>query len=266
MNIKNPVSTVDCSALIALFDKRKDCKTKEDFIPLINEIAEEIVMRSSFYTLVRMSEQPVMGENGIAMMPKGAKLSFALLQAGDGKKFYPVFTSSDELIKLHKGEEAPSTLTVNFDNLAEMIVDQKNADGFVIDPFGANFVVDAANVKRWREKKQLTTQGHTNQVISQDAKVSVAATLKYPDGLVEAITEQAKQLKGVKTIWVGVMEMNGEKSWLAIVDYEGDRDATFNPIGRTAMQYIGDMPLNMVSAADKLGKDAIDHLVPIYQK
>lgn len=266
ININNSNnSPVSNPRIKELFAKRGSLTSKEQLVPLMNEMAEEIVLRAEFLTLIRLSEEPVLGENGIATMPKGAKISFPLVQAPDGTKFYPVFTDWVELMKMHKGSDTPKSLTLSFDDLAAMIVDERGAEGFVIDPFGGNLIVDRATVQRWREKKQIDATGHANHVIRKDTKVSFIPYKTVPGELCGALVNAAKGIKEISALWIRQVEMDGQRSHMAIVDHSGDRDTVFNALGEAAKPFLDNMALNMIDKSSALGKDATDGIIPLYQ-
>jgi len=66
---------------------------------------------------------------------EGQDIQFLLLPNQDGKPFFPVFTSWEELRKLC-GPQNQQTLVLDFDRYAAMILKDNRAAGFVIDPFG----------------------------------------------------------------------------------------------------------------------------------
>ncbi|MDE6031062.1 MAG: SseB family protein, partial [Oscillospiraceae bacterium] len=127
-----------------LFAKRKQCGD-EQIASIMNEIAEEIVMNARFLSLVRTEK----GDGN------KVRISFALLNDGKGRNFYPLFTDTEELMKWQLAQqESPRTMVLAFDNYAQMIVDKNAADGMVINPFGDNLVIEKETVSRWWDRKQ----------------------------------------------------------------------------------------------------------------
>ena len=67
---------------------------------------------------------------------QGDNVQFTLIQNQDGQVYFPAFTGWDELRKLC-GPKNQQTVMLGFDHYAGMVLKDKRAAGFVIDPFGA---------------------------------------------------------------------------------------------------------------------------------
>ena len=103
---------------------------------LIRALEEEVLVnlaRSSFLCMVQRSE----GENGNIQLP--------LIKRKDGMLFMPLFTDVMELQKQTKGKPV-KTGKVSFGDLPKVLLDQAN--GFAINPFGFNLVLDRDTLKK----------------------------------------------------------------------------------------------------------------------
>ena len=266
MHIKN---TNDFSAannaLIELIAKVKSA-SKEEFMPIMNDIAQEIAMNAKFISPVRFSQEPVLNEDGTARLPEGTTISFAQLTNEKGQRFYPVFTSADEMMKWDQmKEQKPQTLTLGFDDYASMVLDRNGGEGFVINPFSDNLMIAREAVERWRKKKQLQTKGHIEQRLSPDTKLDITEPKQLPIALVNALTTAAKKDSSVKALWLLHMEHDGSKSHLLVVEHDGERDKVYSALGSAAKPFIGDLDLSIISAADSLGRDVTKDRAPIYR-
>lgn len=247
-----------------LISKAKSA-SKENFMPIMNELAQEIALNAKFISPVRFSKEPVLNPNGTAQLPEGTTIAFAQLSNEKGQKFYPVFTSAEELMKWDQMKsQKPQTLTLGFDDYATMILDKNGGEGFVINPFSDNFVVGKDAVERWRNKKQLETKGHIERRLTADQKFDVNEPKDLPLTLVSALTDAAKKT-AVNALWLLELEQDGVKSHLLIVDFKGDRDEVFTSLGNAAKPFLGDKDLNMINAADPLGTDVTKNHTPIYK-
>lgn len=266
MHIKNTddFSKAD-NRLVELIAKVKNA-SKEEFMPMMNDIAQEIAMNARFISPVRFSQEPILNENGTAQLPEGTSISFAQLENEKGQKFYPVFTSADEMMKWEQmKEQKPQTLTLGFDDYASMVLDRNGGEGFVINPFSDNLMIAREAIERWRKKKQLQTMGHIEQRLSPDTKLDITEPKELPIPLVNAVTTAAKKDGSVKALWLLRMEHDGNKSHLLVVDFSGERDKVYNALGSAAKPFLGDMDLSIISAADSLGKDVTKDRAPIYR-
>lgn len=252
--------------LVSLIEQVKTAPKGEEYARLMNELSKEIAMNGRFLSVIRFSQAPVSGENGAQSVPDGAKVEFALLDDGRGGRYYPAFTSQEELEKWRQMAAAnPRTAIMEFDDYAGMILDSRGADGFVINPFSDNLLIQAEAVKRWREKKQYELKGHAQSVIDPNARIEISDYEALPLALSGALANAAKSCGEVKAVWLRQMDTDGKKAHLVIVDFTGDREAVCNTLGQAAKEYLTDMDLNIVNAAEPFGKRAIEGVEPIYR-
>lgn len=256
--ITNPV-------LKKLFVKLKNTAiSKGNPAPVFGEIAEEICMNARFLAVVKVAPIALTNASALAGNQSGAQVQFAVLSDKSGNRFYPVFTDIDEFKKWSGIEAGAKTCVVGFDDIAEL-VDDPDAKGFVINPFGENFLVPTEICKNWREKKQLRVSGHTSKKLDENAEVYISDYETAPAELIGAIAEAAKKSAGIKAVWLREMTVNGEKSHLAIIDTDGDENTEANIVGEAAKPFIGSMTINVVTTASDFGKKATEDAVPVYK-
>ena len=162
-------------------------------------------------------------------------------------------------------EQKPFTLALGFDDYADMIVRKNAAEGLVINPFSDNLILDKKLLAHWLEKKQYRTNGHAEHIISTDSDVKVGAPDPFNMELSVALSTAAKKDPAVKTLWFRGMVLNGEKSYLAVVDFKGERQRVFSALGEAAKPYLSTMPLSIVALDEALGKTATENVMPIYK-
>lgn len=83
----------------------------------------------------------------------GTQIQFQLLTNQDNQVFFPAFTAWDELRKLC-GPKNQQTVVLGFDDYARMILQDKRAAGFVIDPFGCCLSFDRTMMEHLVSRKQ----------------------------------------------------------------------------------------------------------------
>lgn len=258
--------SVNNTALCELFERRRNIKTQEELNTLMNEIAEEIVMNAKFLTPVRLSTVPKLNNDGTGTIDPDTKISFALISSPEGKKYYPAFTSVDEVLKWDSmKEQKPLTLALGFDDYSDMIVSKHGAEGLVINPFSDNLILDKQLIAAWREKKQYRTEGHAEHVITADSNVKTGAPDPFNMELSVALSTAARNDPAIKALWFRGMIHNGEKSYLAVIDYSGDRKKVFSAVGEAAKPYLSDMALNIIALDEAIGKAATENVMPIYK-
>ena len=93
----------------------------------------------------------------IASSPKntgeGTQIQFQLLTNQDDQVYFPAFTGWEELRKLC-GPKNQQTVVLGFDDYARMILQDKRAAGFVIDPFGMCLSFDRTMMEHLVSRKQ----------------------------------------------------------------------------------------------------------------
>ena len=83
---------------------------------------------------------------------KETQIQFQLLANQEDQVFFPAFTGWEELRKLC-GPKNQQTVVLSFDDYARMILQDKRAAGFVIDPFGICLSFDRTMVEHLVNRK-----------------------------------------------------------------------------------------------------------------
>ena len=96
---------------------------------LENEILEEIIMKVNFLSYVNLDETETDFGN----------INFNVLTTDDNKIYLPAFTDLEELSKWGIPANM-DTITLNFDNYVEIILENENIEGLVINPFGDSYI------------------------------------------------------------------------------------------------------------------------------
>lgn len=95
------------------------------------------------------------------------------------------------------------------------------------------------------------------QVEQEGAECLLAEPKNYPSDMVNAICCHAKNVKEINAIWLKLMIMNNEQSYLLIVDCNEDIKNIFDGIGHVGQQYLPDgMYIDMVPYNDPFGQQA----------
>lgn len=126
------ISPVANPELIKAINKAKEDPNQENSNRMLNE-----VVRSKLLIPVSM-ESTILADDKALGDVENASISFELIKANSGAIYYPVFTDVQEMRKCAI-EKNQSSMIVNFDDLAAMLLQPMNAvAGFVINPMGEN--------------------------------------------------------------------------------------------------------------------------------
>lgn len=128
-------------------------------------------------------------------IPEGAQPQPCVLINKEGKRFFPIFTSEEELAKGKDFSDHPLTLNVPFKACMDIIVNAPNIDGAVINPFNQNVLM---NVKRADKQpaangeKVKVTEAQLHSVLRQQLEARELPMMLFKDGkkFIEDISER----------------------------------------------------------------------------
>ncbi|MBP3458128.1 MAG: enhanced serine sensitivity protein SseB C-terminal domain-containing protein [Lachnospiraceae bacterium] len=232
---------------------------------ILNLVFEEVAMQAHFLSIISFSEKPVSNGNGTATFQKGSTMSLHMLTTQDDKHFYPVFTDWSEIRKW-QGCPSQETVIFTFDNYAEMILKDPDISGMVIDPFGANFVIDRKLAEHLKTKKDIMTKGVSEQKIEKETSVWLGEPKIYPTEMIEAVKGHLQNEPAVKTAWMRLMCREDQYSYLLVINFEGDKNKIFGEIANAARPYLDDMYIDMVPFASDFGHRAVEGVEPFYSQ
>lgn len=223
---------------------------------LCEAIAEEIALRAYLLAAVLMEDGAIESHgDGKAVFKKDTMISFPFLFAGDGTAFLPVYTDWEALRKCEAYRDGQvKTLVLSFDDMAAVTAGQK---GIVVNPYSDNFVIRPENVVQMKQCKEAAEKGFFTQTVREKTTVKIGTPASYPTAMAEAICRFAVRTKAIRAMWLKLMERDGEKSYLVIVDFDGDQNPVFKGIGDAASPHLEPgMFVDMVSYAERFGRQA----------
>ena len=223
---------------------------------LCEAIAREIALNASLLAVFQTRDGDIEDRgDGKAVFKKDTVLLFPFLTAPDGIQYLPVYTDWNALraCEAYRNAEV-KTMILPFDQMAYYTECGK---GIVVNPYSDNFIISPENVAQMKRRKEETEKGFSTQKITKQTTVRIGDPANDPTALKEAISRYAKQTKTIKSMWLKLMEREGEKSYLVIVDLDGDRNVAFKGIGDAAAPYLKNgMYLDMVPYHDDFGQRA----------
>ena len=249
----------------SLLEKRQnaDSNNKEDIKKIMNDLIYEIVFNTGFLSPVNLSKPPVYDASGELILAPDTEFIFTMLDNGKGERFFPLFTESEELAKWEQSE-APYTIQMDFDRYASMLERNISHAGIVINPFSDNLLVNRQIVAKWYEKKQIMQKGHAQHIITPDSEYAFFTLDPYPTQMADKLRETAKNMSGVKKLWLRGVTLNGSDDFLLIVDFSGDRLSLFSELGNAAKPFLEEKSIHIISLDEGFGKRATENETPIY--
>lgn len=129
----------------------------------LNAVMEEIVMTGKFLVPASSAELTEEEAKNVGS-ENGKKMRFITFSNAKGEKYFPAFTSPEQLQlwnKDYKGEAAVLT----FDDLCSVVGWNPSMLGFVVDPFGANLSIGGELCGQLKQKKDALREKYTQLVM-----------------------------------------------------------------------------------------------------
>ena len=187
---------------------------------------------------------------------------------GKGNLFYPIFTDLDELSKWTEEKDSGSVV-LDFDSYAEMVAQDSRVQGLVVDPYGANFILDRDMVNYLQVQKAFVGKLAIEQMFQQkeDAGPQLRTPEPYPTALVQAMADYMATNDSIRRAWLRLMENEDETSYLVIIDAEDtDTHGDFGEVSSAAMPHLQDMYLDLITLEDEFSRSAVEGVEPFYTK
>lgn len=220
---------------------------------LTSTIVSELVMNTNFIAPVELGEAT------------GAEQSvtFQLIQSPQGTRFFPAFTSSEDLETWEERKDA-DTVQMTFDGYAELLKNNEAMGGIAVNPFTDNLRIDRRLVLQWYERKQLIVNGYASHTITNDSKYEFYELDPYPTEISDKLCETAKAYPQVKRIWLRGIKLEGADGYLAVVEVNGSHTKVFPELGNSVRDMLGGALLHLVLFGPGFGEDSVEGITPIY--
>lgn len=230
-----------------------------------NMVIEEVVMNTRFVTPAYLSEKPELNENGTVVFTEEIKLRIPAMSDGEGGFFYAMFTDKEEYDQW-TGTEKLECITLTFDNYVELIQENEDIAGVVLNPFSDNLVFTRINMLHLKTQKELKTKGVAVHTVTQDMQVMIGEPKEYPRELVEVLKRYLPDVPEVKRAWIRLMLKNNNPSLLLVADLSGNATEIFKELAEVVKPYLKKMYIDMVSYKDEFGRNAVEGAEPFYEQ
>lgn len=218
---------------------------------LTNSIIGELVMNTKFIAPVELG----------ALSGDEQSVTFRLIQSPQGTRFFPVFTSSEDL-ETWDNIAGSDTVQMTFDNYAELIKNNPEMGGIAVNPFSDNLTIDRRLVLQWYERKSLIINGYASHTVTADSRYEFIEL--FSDELRDNLIMSAKAEPKIKRIWLRGIRLEGRDGYIAIVDVEGSHGDVFQELGNSARELLEDKQLHLVLFESDFGRLAVEDTEPIY--
>ena len=166
-------------------------------------------------------------------------------------------------------EKDSGSVVLDFDSYAEMVAQDSRVQGLVVDPYGANFILDRDMVNYLQVQKAFVGKLAIEQMFQQkeDAGPQLRTPEPYPTALVQAMADYMATNDSIRRAWLRLMENEDETSYLVIIDAEDtDTHGDFGEVSSAAMPHLQDMYLDLITLEDEFSRSAVEGVEPFYTK
>lgn len=142
--------------LLEALDAMKEEKSRENaerLTKLLNETQVLVPAVMPKNTDPAILKQMVAHPDTQMPIPKGAQPIPCILQNGEGKKFFPIFTSEEEITKGNGRPASPITLNMPFNSCMGLAVRIGDVDGAVINPYSHNIIININREEAGKKQK-----------------------------------------------------------------------------------------------------------------
>lgn len=257
---KVPAEKINNPKLKEAIEKMQSENSKENIDAMINE-----VMEASFILPAKVTPSTqAKTENGKTVMQQSTQVQFRLLENPKKEKFFGLFTDTEELYKWNDTQSAHKVVT-NFDSIAEMVSDPKaDVQGFVINPFGKSVTFPKPMVVSFKQQRDYYKMSHS---IKPGTPVQLGEPKEYPIDLMAALINHFSTEEYINMAFLRMMEHDGKKSYLVVVDFLGDMQKIFNEISEVAKPLLDDdIELSMMPYSMEFARNAVKGVEPFYKK
>ena len=258
---KVPAEKISNPKLKEAIERMQEDGSKENIDEMINQvIAAKLILPAKVTPITQARTK-----NGQTIMEQSTQVQFRLLENANKEKFFGVFTDTDELFKWNDIQSSNKVVT-DFDSLAQMVMDPSaGVLGFVINPFGKSVTFPKNMVISIKQQKDFMNSKANN--IEPGTPIQLGEPKEYPIDLMAALINHFSTEPLVEAAYLRMMEQNGQKSFLIVVDFVGNMEQTFDAISEVAQPYLDDeIQLSMMPYSMEFGKSAVKGVEPFYRK
>lgn len=233
------------------------------------EFMQEVV-DARYMAPASFSPEPEEDEEGNLIFSDDATVTFPDIRNKGDDKFFPAFTDWKEMQKWEM-KEGQHVIGLSFEDFAAMILQDKDAAGFVINPFGENVKIDREIIMTLKKqqasfikRQQLMEERNHPERQPSNEPMEFHELESYPEKMVEEIAEFLKE-QPVKLAYLQGVIQGERRGCMFILEHEGSEETIFGGIARLAKPYMSGMYLYMATTDSELGKKAAEGLDPFFQ-
>lgn len=237
--------------------------TNPELVKIMDDFLQEKNIEKEFALIKEIKEAnflvPIVFEGEIedGILKKDSIIKFKLITNDLNQSFFPAFTDWDELGKWSKERE--QALISTYDDLYYLVLNNKNVEGFVINPYNQNFIIT-------REVMEYFDRRYS--VVKKDTKVMLGQPADYPYGMTKALSSFFEKNKDIESAYLFLAHKEGEPkpNLMLIIETTGDESILFPKIAAIAQEFLAEEEYIDLVPLNSGWKNAIKDSTPFYKK
>ncbi len=116
-----------------------------------------------------------------------------------------------------------------------------------------------------REKKRLLIDGYARHEVKKNTMIRLGVPDDCPEEMLLDIGMCAKRDPNIRALWFGTMEKETDRSYLLIVDSQGNADAAIEEMAAAAVPHLKGRYIDMIPLSSDFIKNAVENAEPFYE-
>lgn len=236
---------------------------KEENQQTINNMARTLRDTSVLAPAV-WDQEPQKDENGQLVFEPNTQIQLMILQDANGKYFFPMFTSYEELRQAQQENENVHALVLAFDQFMSFVEMAKGqVEGIVLDPFTENVPIDIEFLEGVAKTKRNVIKPTK---LKKGEKIQVREPIKKIEALINALYQEAEKIPSIQEIYLKERVDHNDVHWLAIVDMNPQDPKLFQRLGEAARGKTDGKDIEFMFSTMQVAQKIIADSTPIYTK
>lgn len=227
--------------------------------------AIDMLVEGRLLAPAQWDKDPVQNEAGQMVFEPNTKFQLLIIEAADGRCYFPMFTDMDELNKW-KLDEAPQSLVMNFEQYMPFVEMSKDSvEGIVINPFSEN--VPFLTPRLLALKQEVDKNKLKEKDISNNELFDLRQPVANVDALKAELAAIGNEQESIQAIYLQERLVKNEPShWFVIVDMDPEETKLFQTIGQRCKPHARNKGIEFIFGSANVAKAIKESVEPVYQK
>lgn len=207
-------------------------------------------------------------------LPNNVQVRLAIVQAKDGKSYFPLFTDIEEAKKMQFGDgsENQQFIVHSLRDMERLLSDEKSTiSGIIVNPASAQILIPKNSVSLIIHNLQ-KQEGKTVEDFIKEGKIPPGLQVTfmepsiYPTALVNAVYEKCRTLEGLSRVWFKGAQIGSGLGFAFIVEQDKKDPKQLSEIREAALPLAKELPVFVLEYTKDLQEKVIQDAFPMFDK